>query len=114
MGDEGCYKNLRNQDFLDTNGGEHTTVDQPMTTPICSVYDSVNIFVDFKVDMHHVYIKAREDLEQKWTTLPFITIDDVVFTVLDTWPSKWHAPNAVVHDEVEIQRQKAAAKFLTQ
>lgn len=50
------------------------------------VYDSLPSFTDFKVDMHIVYIRARKDLEQKWSTLPFITIDDIVFVVLDTWP----------------------------
>ena len=54
----------------------------------------------------------QKDPEQKWTTLPFITIDDVVFVVLDTWPLEWHAPDLVVCNETENQRQKVFGKLL--
>lgn len=35
------------------------------------------------------------------TTLPFIAIDDVVFTVVNTWASEWHTLDMVVCDEIE-------------
>lgn len=69
---------------------------------------------DFKADMHHVYICACKDPEQKWSTLPFIGIDEAIFAILDTWPLKWHGPDAVGRDEVTIQKQKAEAKRLVQ
>lgn len=37
-----------------------------------------------------------------------------MFTVLDTWPPEWHAPDLVVCNEMEIHRQKATTKFLAQ
>lgn len=47
------------------------------------VYDSVKSVTEFKVDMHHVYIQVRKDLEQKRTTLPFIAIDEATYAVMD-------------------------------
>lgn len=60
--------------------------------------------------MHHVYIRAHKDPKQTWTTLPFISIDEAIFAVLDTWPLEWHGPYAVGRDEMTIQKQKAEAK----
>lgn len=79
-----------------------------------AVYNSVKGFVEFKADMHHVYIRAWKDLEKKWTTLPFIVIDDTVFVVHDMWPHEWHALDLVARDEMEIQIQKAILKSLVQ
>jgi len=67
-----------------------------------TVYDSLQSFVDFKVDMHDVYIKVHKDTTQNWTKLPFIVIDDVVFTMLDSWPPEWHAPDLAARDETLI------------
>jgi len=64
--------------------------------------------------MHNVYIRAHRDPEQKWTTLPFIAIDDVVFSVIDTWPPEWRTPYVVVRDETKMQKQKVVAKRLAQ
>ena len=69
---------------------------------------------DFKEDMHHVYIRACEDPEQTWTTLPFIAINDAILVVLDTWPPEWHRPDVIWRDENAIQKQKAEAKLLAQ
>lgn len=62
--------------------------------------------------MHHVYIWVRKDPKQTWTTVPFIAIDDIVSSVLNTWPPEWHGLDTVGHDETAIQNLKAAAKFL--
>ena len=43
------------------------------------VHNSLQRFGDFKADMNNVYIKARKDLVQQWTKLPFIAINDVIF-----------------------------------
>lgn len=37
-----------------------------------------------------------------------------MFTVLATWPLEWCAPDVVVCDETEIQKQKVVAKWLAQ
>lgn len=79
-----------------------------------SVYDSLKSFADFKIDMKNMYIRAQKDPEKKWTTLPFIAIDEVVFMVLYTWPLEWWTLDLGVCDEMEIQRQKAAIKLLAQ
>jgi len=52
------------------------------------VHNSLRSFVDFKVDMHNIYIRARKDLVQQWTKLPSIAIGNVMFTVLESWPPK--------------------------
>lgn len=41
---------------------------------------------EFKVGMHHVYIRARKDLAQAWTSLRFIAINDIIDEIMDTWP----------------------------
>lgn len=60
---------------------------RPLLCP--TMYNSLRSFADFKVDMHNVYIKACKDLTQNWTKLPFIPIDDAIFSVLNPWPPKW-------------------------
>lgn len=44
----------------------------------------------------------------------FITIDDTIFAVLDTWPPEWRGLDVVGRNETAIQKQKATAKFLAQ
>lgn len=78
------------------------------------VYDSLQSFSDFKSYMHNVYIRAQKDPKQKWTTLPFFTIDDAISAVLETWPPEWCALDLVACYEMEIQRQKDVAKLLAQ
>jgi len=63
------------------------------------------------MDMHSVYIKARKDLVQQWTKLPFIAINDAIFSVLESWPPKWHAPDLVEMDKATTQKQKDATKL---
>lgn len=48
------------------------------------VYDHVKNVANFKADMHDVYVWACKDPEQMWTTLPFIAINEAIFTMLDT------------------------------
>lgn len=75
-----------------------------------TVYDSIKNFADIKEDMHNVYLRAWRDLDYKWTTLSFISVDEVVFAVVNTWPPEWRTPNVVVHNEVGIRKQKVVAK----
>lgn len=55
------------------------------------VYNSLQIFADFKVDFHHVYIKVHKDPTKKWKELSYLATDDVIFVVLESWLLEWHA-----------------------
>lgn len=67
------------------------------------VYNSLRSFVDFKAEIHNVYIKVHKDPAQNWTTLPFIAIDDTIFFVLESWPPEWHAPDLAKKDRIVAQ-----------
>lgn len=78
------------------------------------VYGSIKNVAEFKVDRHFVYIQARKDPDQTWFALPFISIDEAIYAILDTWPWEWRRPDAVGCDEATIQKQKAKAKNAAQ
>ena len=46
-----------------------------------NVYNSLQIFVEFKAVLHSIYIRACKDPAKKWTKLPFVAMDDVNFDV---------------------------------
>lgn len=46
--------------------------------------------------------------------LPFISINEAIFAVLDTWPPEWYGPYVVGRNETTIQKQKDKAKCLAQ
>jgi len=48
--------------------------------------NNLQSFVDFKADMRNIFIRAHKDLVKKWTKLPFVAIDDAIFTTLEAWP----------------------------
>ena len=54
-------------------------------------YNSLQSFVEFKVDFHHVYIRARKDPSKAWKELPYLATNNVIFAVLESWPLEWHA-----------------------
>lgn len=56
------------------------------------VYNSLQSFVEFKEDMHKIYIRAHKYLTKQLKTLPFVAIDDVIFNVLEEWTLEWHFP----------------------
>jgi len=49
-----------------------------------TIYNSLESFVEFKVDFHHVYTKVRKDPVKKWNKLPYLATDDVIFTMLES------------------------------
>ena len=53
---------------------------RPCLSPI--EHNSLKSSSNFKANMHNIYIKARKDLVQQWTKIPFITIDDAIFLVV--------------------------------
>ena len=76
-----------------------------------TMYNSLRRFANFKADMYNVYIKARKDIVQTRTKLPFIAINDAIFSVLESWPPEWHAPNMEEKDRTTAQKQKDATKL---
>jgi len=54
--------------------------------------------------MHNVYIKARKDLTQNRTKLPFIAIDDAIFSMLESWPREWHTLDLVERERTIVQK----------
>lgn len=70
---------------------------------------------EFKVDMHHLYIRSRKDPLRAWVTLPFIATDDAIYEVLATWPPEWHAPDKAILEKMAAQqREKERQQRLNQ
>jgi len=57
-----------------------------------TVYNNLQIFTEFKAVFHHVYIRACKDPTKTWNELPYLSMDDVIFAILESWPPEWHAP----------------------
>lgn len=47
----------------------------------------------------------------QWTKLPFIAINDVIFTVLETWPPEWCALDFAELEKKTIWKRKEDAKL---
>jgi len=78
---------------------------KPMLSP--TIYNSLQRFVEFKADFHHVFIKAWKEPTKMWHELPNLAINDVIFMVLESWPPKWHA---LVGSAVEVNKSVAQRK----
>lgn len=78
-----------------------------------TVYNNLHSFMEFKVEFHHVYIRAHKDLAKTWHELPYLSMDDVIFAVLKSWPPKWHAlaSSVVEAEKSAAQRNKEEAKL---
>ncbi len=48
---------------------------------------------------------------KQWTKLPFVATEDTIFTILETWPPKWHAPDLEELEKVVAQKKKDDAKL---
>lgn len=79
---------------------------KPWLSP--TIYNSLQSFADFKVDFHHVFIRAWKDLMKTWHDLPYLVTDDVVFIVLESWLLEWHAlaSSTVEINKSTMQRNK--------
>ena len=75
------------------------------------MYNNLHSFADFRAEMHNVYIKALKDPAQTWTKLPFVTIDDAIFSVLESWPPGWRTLDLAEKDRIAAQKQKDATKL---
>lgn len=43
-----------------------------------TLFDQLAEYVEFKVDFHHIYIKAWKDPQQKWFDLPYLATYDAI------------------------------------
>lgn len=82
---------------------------RPQLSP--TVYTTLQRFAEFKVDMHNLYVRARKDIAKEWMKLLFISTDDAIFTVLETWPPEWHAPDLGGMEKATAQQRKEDAKL---
>lgn len=62
---------------------------KPRLSP--TIYNSLQSFAEFKENFHHVYIRARKDPMNTWHELLYLATNDFIFSVLESWPPKWHA-----------------------
>lgn len=76
-----------------------------------TIYNSLQSFAEFKVDIHNIYIKASKDLTKQWIKLPFLATDDVIFNVLEAWPPEWHTLDTAEIEKSAAQRKKDKAKL---
>lgn len=77
-----------------------------------TVHNSLQIFLEFKVDFHHIYLRPCKDPAKKWSKLPFITTNDVIFNVLEMWSLEWHAPEISALEMSITQKKKEKKKLL--
>ena len=70
-------------------------------------------FSEFKADFHHVFIRARKDPTKTWHNILYPATDDVIFAVLESWPSEWCAPvgSTVETDKSTMYRKKEETKL---
>jgi len=46
------------------------------------MFEKLAEYVEFKEDFHCIYIKARKDLQQKWSDLPYLATDDAILETI--------------------------------
>ena len=76
-------------------------------------YNSLQIFAEFKADIHHVFIRAWKDPMKTWHALPYLATKDVIFAVLESWLLEWRAPtgSAVETENSTVHRKKEETKL---
>lgn len=84
---------------------------KPQLSP--TVYTSLQSFVEFKADFHHIFIRARKDPMKTWHRLPYLAINDVIFAFLKSWLLEWCAETSSVMevDKSIVKRQKEETKL---
>lgn len=76
------------------------------------VYNSMQSFVKFKANFHHVFIRVWKDPTKTWNELPYLETDDVIFAVLESWSPEWRTPvgSTVEAENFSVQRKKEEVK----
>jgi len=82
---------------------------RPWLSPI--VYTTLQSFSEFKADMHNIHVRAWKDLAKEWTMLPFIAIDDTIFTALETWLQEWRTVDLAGMEKATAQQMKKDTKL---
>ena len=72
------------------------------------VYKNLQRFIEFKVDFHHICLRACKETTKKWSELPFIATDDVIFDVLQIWPLEWCTPDIAAVEKPTTQKKNEA------
>ena len=63
---------------------------KPQLSP--TVYNSLQSFVEFNTNFHHLFIRAQKDPMKTWHDLLYLATDDVIFAFLESWLLEWRAP----------------------
>jgi len=82
---------------------------KPWLSP--TVYNSLQRFAEFKVDMHNIYIRVHKDPTKQWIKLPFVDTEDAIFYVLEAWQLEWHTPDIAKTKKFVVQKKKDDAKL---
>lgn len=64
-----------------------------------TIYSSIESFMEFKVGFHHVFLRAWADPMKMWHELSYLVINNVTFTGLESWLSKWCTPDGSTVEE---------------
>lgn len=76
-----------------------------------TIYNNLQTFAKFKVDMHSIYIRAQKDPTLQWKKLPFVATNDVIFKILETWLLERRAPDFVEIEKSTAERKKDETKL---
>ncbi len=78
-----------------------------------TVFANLKGYSKFKAYFHHVAIKVRKDLAQKWYDLPYLATYEFIDGVLDRWPAEWCSTTnlAMGGSKSSTQRKKEEAKL---
>ena len=78
-----------------------------------TVYNSLQSFEEFKVEFHHVYVRACKNPTKKWNEFMYLATDDVIFAILESWPPEWCTPTIFMleMEKSATQRKKEEAKL---
>lgn len=65
------------------------------------------------MDFHHVFIRAQKDPTKTWHSLPYLAAYDVIFVVLESWPSELHVATSstMKMDKFVVQFKKEETKL---
>ena len=57
-----------------------------LSNELFSQYDGV---VNFRADMHHIFIQAHADKKHQWFKLPYVVTKEDILAVVQQWPAEW-------------------------
>lgn len=76
-----------------------------------TMHNSLQSAVEFKEDMHNLYIQACKDPAHKWVNLLFIATDDVIFAVMESWPLEWCTLDLAAMEKITEQQWNKDTKL---